>query len=42
LLVVLGHESCGAVTAAVQGGETEGHQGKLKIVGESIRSKRER
>ena len=25
LLVVLGHESCGAVTAAVQGGETEGH-----------------
>ena len=25
LLVVLGHESCGAVTAAVQGGEAEGH-----------------
>lgn len=25
LLVVLGHESCGAVTAAVQGGKTEGH-----------------
>lgn len=25
LLVVLGHESCGAVTAAVQGGNTEGH-----------------
>lgn len=25
LLVVLGHESCGAVTAAVQGGETKGH-----------------
>ena len=25
LLVVLGHESCGAVTAAVQGGDTEGH-----------------
>src|SRR5881394_3335221 len=25
LLVVLGHESCGAVTAAVQGGEVEGH-----------------
>ena len=24
-LVVLGHESCGAVTAAVQGGEAEGH-----------------
>ena len=25
LLVVLGHESCGAVTAAVQGGNPEGH-----------------
>ena len=25
LLIVLGHESCGAVTAAVQGGEAEGH-----------------
>jgi len=25
LLVVLGHESCGAVTAAVQAGEPEGH-----------------
>jgi carbonic anhydrase len=25
LVVVLGHESCGAVTAAVQGGEAEGH-----------------
>ena len=25
LLVVLGHESCGAVTAAVQDGEAEGH-----------------
>jgi carbonic anhydrase len=25
LLVVLGHESCGAVTAAVEGGEVEGH-----------------
>ena len=25
LLVVLGHESCGAVTAAVQGGAAEGH-----------------
>jgi carbonic anhydrase len=25
LLVVMGHESCGAVTAAVQGGEAEGH-----------------
>lgn len=25
LLVVLGHESCGAVTAAVQGGPPEGH-----------------
>ena len=25
LLVVLGHESCGAVTAAVQGGAPEGH-----------------
>jgi len=24
-LVVLGHENCGAVTAAVQGGEAEGH-----------------
>ena len=29
LLVVLGHESCGAVTAAVQGGEPEGHLGSL-------------
>ena len=25
LVVVLGHESCGAVTAAVEGGEVEGH-----------------
>ena len=25
LVVVLGHESCGAVTAAVQGGKAEGH-----------------
>src|SRR5215467_14490729 len=25
LLIVLGHESCGAVTAAVQGGDPEGH-----------------
>lgn len=25
LLVVLGHQSCGAVTAALQGGRTEGH-----------------
>lgn len=29
LLVVLGHESCGAVTAAVQGGPPEGHIGAL-------------
>ena len=29
LVVVLGHDSCGAVTAAVQGGETEGHLGSL-------------
>jgi carbonic anhydrase len=29
LLVVLGHESCGAVTAAVQGGATEGHLSAL-------------
>lgn len=29
LLVVLGHESCGAVTAAVQGGPPEGHLGAL-------------
>lgn len=29
LLVVLGHESCGAVTAAVQGGKAEGHIGAL-------------
>jgi len=29
LLVVMGHESCGAVTAAVQGGEPEGHIGAL-------------
>ncbi len=25
LLVVLGHQHCGAVTAAVEGGEAEGH-----------------
>lgn len=29
LLVVLGHESCGAVTAAVEGGAPEGHIGSL-------------
>ncbi|HTH50882.1 MAG TPA: carbonic anhydrase [Pyrinomonadaceae bacterium] len=29
LLVVLGHESCGAVTAAVEGGEPEGHLSSL-------------
>lgn len=29
LLVVLGHESCGAVTAAVQGAPPEGHLGAL-------------
>jgi carbonic anhydrase len=29
LIVVLGHESCGAVTAAVQGGPPEGHIGSL-------------
>ena len=29
LLVVLGHESCGAVTAAVQGGPPEGHLAAL-------------
>jgi carbonic anhydrase len=29
LLVVLGHESCGAVTAAVEGGEVEGHIASL-------------
>jgi len=29
LLVVLGHESCGAVTAAVQAGEPEGHIANL-------------
>ena len=29
LLIVLGHESCGAVTAAVEGGEAEGHIGAL-------------
>jgi carbonic anhydrase len=29
LLVVLGHESCGAVTAAVQGGKAEGHIGAV-------------
>src|SRR5262249_12825798 len=29
LLVVLGHEHCGAVTAAVQGGEVEGHISSL-------------
>jgi carbonic anhydrase len=29
LLVVLGHEHCGAVTAAVEGGEPEGHIGAL-------------
>jgi carbonic anhydrase len=29
LLVVLGHESCGAVTATLQGGEADGHIGIL-------------
>ena len=29
LVMVLGHDSCGAVTAAVQGGEAEGHLGCL-------------
>jgi carbonic anhydrase len=29
LLVVLGHQHCGAVTAAVEGGEVEGHIGAL-------------
>lgn len=29
LLVVMGHEGCGAVTAAVQGGPPEGHLGAL-------------
>jgi carbonic anhydrase len=29
LIVVLGHERCGAVSAAVQGGEAPGHVGKL-------------
>ena len=29
LLIVLGHESCGAVTAAVEGGEAEGHIASL-------------
>ena len=29
LIVVLGHERCGAVTAAVQGGEVEGHISSL-------------
>jgi carbonic anhydrase len=29
LLVVLGHQHCGAVTAAVEGGEAEGHIGAL-------------
>jgi len=29
VLIVLGHESCGAVTAAVQGGEPEGHIASL-------------
>lgn len=29
LIVVLGHERCGAVAAAVQGGKPEGHVGKL-------------
>jgi carbonic anhydrase len=29
LIVVLGHQHCGAVTAAVQGGEAKGHLGTL-------------
>jgi len=29
LLIVLGHEKCGAVTAAVQGGEVAGHIGSI-------------
>lgn len=33
LIVVLGHESCGAVTAAVSGGEAEGHISEiLKLI----------
>lgn len=33
LIVVLGHSSCGAVTAAVAGGETPGH---IRAIVESI------
>ena len=29
LILVLGHENCGAVTAALQGGETHGHLSRL-------------
>ena len=29
LIIVLGHEKCGAVTAAVEGGESEGHIGSI-------------
>ena len=37
LLVVLGHESCGAVTAAVQGGPPEGHIAALvTLIGPAV------
>ena len=41
LLVVLGHESCGAVTAAVQGGESEGHiAALLSLIKPAVESSR--
>src|SRR6266576_2945172 len=42
LLVVLGHESCGAVTAAVQGGEAEGHIAALvNLIKPAVQKSRE-
>ena len=41
LLVVLGHQHCGAVTAAVEGGNTEGHIGTLvKLLSPAVEKSR--
>ena len=42
LVMVLGHDSCGAVTAAVKGGEVEGHLGSLMdFISPSVNQARE-
>ena len=42
LVLVLGHDSCGAVTAAVQGGEVEGHLGCLvEFISSAVNQARE-